>query len=194
MSTAGSLLYLAASTLTGGAIGYVTNVVAVRMLFHPRRPRCLPRTRLCIAGLIPSRKKEIAERLAEAVARYALAGEAGRRLAESLSRRLAEALAGELEERLLTVPLLPRSMARAMAVGVAETLAPRLAAYVEKAYGNVDVAAIVREQLEALDEAEVEEVFRRVAGRELRAIELMGLAIGVVIGFIQGVVGILFLG
>ena len=194
MAAANSLLYLAASTATGGVIGYVTNVLAVRMLFHPRRPRCLPRTGLCIVGLIPARKREIAERLAEAVASYALSGEAGRRIAESLSRRLAETLAGELEERLLAVPLLPRSMARAIAAGAAEALAPRLAAYLERAYESVDVAAIVRGQLESLDEAEVEEVFRRVAGRELRAIELMGLVIGMVIGFLQGLVGLLLLG
>ena len=59
-----SLLYIAASAAVASAIGGVTNYLAIRMLFHPRRElRVLGRRIPFTPGLIPKRQPEIADAL-----------------------------------------------------------------------------------------------------------------------------------
>lgn len=54
-----------------GLVGGVTNHLAIKMLFHPRRPVTLGRWRLPFTpGLIPKRKQEIAASLGAVVADY----------------------------------------------------------------------------------------------------------------------------
>ncbi|HIC99296.1 MAG TPA: DUF445 family protein [Pyrodictiaceae archaeon] len=47
--------------IAGAIIGYITNVVAVKLLFHPQKPvRIGPFT---VQGLIPARIEDIGKRL-----------------------------------------------------------------------------------------------------------------------------------
>jgi uncharacterized membrane protein YheB (UPF0754 family) len=54
------LVYLAPPVL-GAFIGYITNVVAVELLFHPKKPVNIFGFK--IQGLVPARSKEIVERI-----------------------------------------------------------------------------------------------------------------------------------
>lgn len=47
--------------IIGGLIGYITNVVAIKMLFKPYEPIKIPLTNIEIMGLIPKRRAEIAK-------------------------------------------------------------------------------------------------------------------------------------
>lgn len=59
--------------LLGGLIGYVTNYVAIRMLFRPLRPWRLFGFRLPLTpGVIPSRRHELAARMGEMVGSHLL--------------------------------------------------------------------------------------------------------------------------
>lgn len=59
--------------LLGGLIGYVTNYVAIRMLFRPLRPWRLFGLRLPLTpGVIPSRRHELAVRMGEMVGSHLL--------------------------------------------------------------------------------------------------------------------------
>ncbi|TYO98161.1 uncharacterized protein DUF445 [Geothermobacter ehrlichii] len=96
--------------VVGAFIGYLTNSIAIRMLFRPLRPWHLFGVRIPLTpGIIPSRRGELAERLGETVGRHLLtAGDVGRVLArESFQRELrqavAEKVAGFLGRELGTV-------------------------------------------------------------------------------------------
>ncbi len=59
--------------LLGGVIGYVTNYVAIRMLFRPLRPWHLFGIRLPLTpGVIPSRRHDLASRMGEMVGSHLL--------------------------------------------------------------------------------------------------------------------------
>ena len=51
----------------GGVIGYVTNVVAIKLIFRPIKPIKIPLINKEIIGLIPKRKAEIASNIGEIV-------------------------------------------------------------------------------------------------------------------------------
>ena len=194
------------ATIVGGIIGYVTNIVAVRMLFHPEHPVGVGPFK--VQGLIPSRKAEIALRLAEVVANYmrpedvesVLAGafeEGG--IEEYVKEKVAQALRTSRPLRLFSsmspevfdklVESVATSVSRSFsgyARRVGRELAPILAE-------RIDVASIITRRAEEVSLEEVERMFRQVAGPELRRIEIAGLALGATIGFIQGIINYLLL-
>jgi uncharacterized membrane protein YheB (UPF0754 family) len=190
------LVYVAVMGLIGGLIGYVTNVVAVEMLFRPERPRCLYNGRLCVQGLVPARKDEIAERLAVIAARYALSGRARERFTEALSGRVKEAVRDTIMRQLrrMAPPGLPVSaMLSVVADATAEAVTPRLISLFDEASSKIDVAGIVREEFRMMPAGEIERAFKQLAGRELRFIQLAGLVLGLIVGVAEGVFMLVFL-
>lgn len=51
----------------GGGIGYITNVIAIKLIFRPINPIKIPILNIEIIGLIPKRKQEIATNIAQVV-------------------------------------------------------------------------------------------------------------------------------
>ncbi|NOZ89127.1 MAG: DUF445 family protein [Crenarchaeota archaeon] len=194
------LFTVAAFTLVGGAVGYVTNVLAVRMLFRPVNPVCLIPRRLCVQGLLPRRRRELAERLARAVASRLQRGGLLQRYHERLQRALEKLVASMVSEQLsrgragqlLALIGGPQAL-EAIAAAVAAAAAPRLAALVEEAASRIDLEQLIVEEFLSLSVEEMERMFREAAGPELRFIELMGFALGAAIGLVEGILAALLL-
>lgn len=182
----------------GALVGWWTNYVALWLLFRPRRPwRLGPWT---VQGLLPRRRAELAEAVAEVVARELVqqadlrARAAGPELRERVVRaavRVATAvterwLPGFLPEGLRTLVLQRvTAAARAEAGRAAERLLPQV---IDDLLAGVDVRAMVRERLDALDLAELEALVRQVAGRELAYIVRAGAVLGFLVGLVQAAV------
>jgi len=176
----GCLVLAALGALVGGIVGYATNEVALWLLFHPVRRRCLPRLGLCVQGLVPARRRELARRAARLVEGYLSTGRVWRRLEEEM----ADALRGEL------LRAARGSLAGLLLGRRLDALAERLAAIAASAASGlvrrVDVARVVEEELARLEPGEVERLFREMAGRELRFVVYSGLVLGGLVGLLQG--------
>ncbi|PLX82746.1 MAG: DUF445 domain-containing protein [Desulfuromonas sp.] len=104
--------------LLGALIGYVTNYIAIRMLFRPLRPWYLFGIRIPLTpGIIPARRGELARRIGDMVGGHLLtADDVGRALQkEGFRRELQGALRDKLDQfvgRELGPPveLVPREM------------------------------------------------------------------------------------
>jgi len=79
-----ALITYALPPILGAVIGYVTNAIAIKMLFRPLRPvRVLGLTLPFTPGIIPRRRKELAESIGRMVSRELLTEESlGKRLAQ----------------------------------------------------------------------------------------------------------------
>lgn len=100
------LIYLL-PPLLGAFIGYVTNYIAIRMLFRPLRPWRLLGVRLPLTpGIIPAKREELAQKMGEMVGSHLLTAEdVGRALEKKSFRRdlqeaVAEKLGGFLDREL----------------------------------------------------------------------------------------------
>ena len=51
--------------IVGGIIGYITNVIAIKLIFRPIEPIKIPIINKEIIGLIPKRKSEIAQNIGQ---------------------------------------------------------------------------------------------------------------------------------
>jgi len=186
------LLALGLSTIVGALVGYFTNVVAVRLLFRPYRPVRILFLR--VQGLIPSKREEIARRLASIVSSYVSHGDIAEGLKPAITSALRERIRRGLREAI------GDGLLYSIVGGYIDSIASRLADYIASllesfvlrdAAREVDVSEIVARKVSELNPREMEELFKRLAGRELRFIELSGLVLGGVVGLLYGVVSLI---
>lgn len=179
-------------------IGWFTNYLAVKMLFHPRQPLRLPF--LTIQGVFPKRKSALAANLGEVIERELIcAGDIGSLLRDpSLAGKLHTQIDGYVE-KLLTqdltkaVPMAAMFLNGPTLARVKEALVPQLEKFVpellEKASGELeaklDVSRHVRERIENFSMDKLEEVLFAIMRKEFRFIELVGGVLGFVIGVFQ---------
>ena len=99
MTTIHHILPYAIPPLLGAFIGYVTNYIAIRMLFRPLRPWRILGVRLPLTpGIIPSKRFELAEKMGDMVGSHLLTSEdVGRALEKASFRR---ELKGAVAEKL----------------------------------------------------------------------------------------------
>ncbi len=177
-------------------IGWVTNWIAIRMLFWPRRSVGVGRLRW--QGLIPRRQAEIAARTAEVVERELLSQHVIRAEIHRLDLPgyldvYARRLVARLGVRLQRIPLLGRlineGMLGRLEVLVRDTLleevAPMRDKLAEDLERNLQVRQLVEARMAALDLDRLEGIVWRVARKEFRAIEWLGGVLGLIIGLAQ---------
>lgn len=184
--------------IIGGLIGWVTNFVAIRMLFRPKRPvRVLG---IPVQGVLPQRQSELAAVIAQTVENDLLPlGE----LLESLdlraySERIVEDVVAHVDERIQAqIPdIFPPAMKRlvvAFARGMIEREAPRLIdglidRLTKRLESDIHVGDFVRAKVEAFDVSELEAIAIKVARTELRMIEVLGAVLGGLIGLVQAAI------
>ncbi len=181
----------------GALIGWLTNRLAIRMLFRPRRPwRFLG---LTVQGLLPRRRVELADRVAEAIEREFLSLDDIRatlrdpEYRKALGERVEGWLRELFSEKLANGPRLLRAvvgdgLVDRLAAGAAQEVIRHLPGLIEGALGEFerrfDVRQVVRSNIEAVDLGRLEDIVLQLARRELRFIEVLGGVIGFAIGLL----------
>ncbi|MGI9861843.1 DUF445 family protein [Moorella naiadis] len=180
--------------LIGAFIGWLTNVIAIRMLFRPRRPvKILFWT---LQGLIPKRQAEIAANIAGVVDKDLLPWQEVLEqlhtpaLEDRLTTMVVEVARRRLLERLPS--FIPPGLKEAAGRSIEETLRREmpsaireLLAEIGRAPGVFSLGGVVAAKFNKLNLQQVEEIVVEVAGRELRYIEWLGGLLGFLIGLIQ---------
>ncbi|MGJ3244124.1 MAG: DUF445 domain-containing protein [Opitutales bacterium] len=178
-------------------IGWLTNWVAIQMLFHPREPRKV--FGLTLQGLIPRRQQQLAAEAGEIIERELLSrnviGNTLRGLdikpvMEQTARRL---IRDRVAARLLTIPLIG-GFVNEQTIGMLESMAvqeirkeadgiiDRLAKDLEN---HLDIQALVTDRIAAFDLIQLENVVLHVARKEFKTIERLGAVLGFVVGCAQ---------
>ena len=182
--------------LVGGAIGYVTNRLAVKMIFRPIEPRRV--LGVTVQGLIGRRQEEIAVSIGRVVGAHLVFHEdvvaafesldleqlVDRAVARGLEPKIAELRRLPLVGNFLTderVADLRSQFVRAM-VDDKDALFEQLERAIEE---GLDVQDVVTRKVRELRVERLESLILEVAARELRAIELLGGALGALVGLAQ---------
>ncbi len=176
-------------------IGYLTNVVAIKMLFYPREAVSV--LGMEFQGLIPRRQDEIATKVGEIVERELISVNdmvelvSSPEMQEKMLSLISERARSRIEEAIPRIipPNLSRSLADAL-YGMLMKEARTMTGQVVRSAGEhltseIKVQEIVRDRLLAFEVAELEKLVKEVAARELKGIELMGGVLGFLIGLVQ---------
>ncbi len=187
--------------LIGGFIGWVTNMIAIRLLFHPYEPVVV--FGVALQGVIPKRRGEMATQIGKVVAEQLLSMEDlltrfdKNKFYEDLTLQAAVAVEKRVLEKIPSI--VPHSFAKNIAHTIGDMVIKEAPKFISDMEGNVkhklvneiDVAAIITEKINGFDMKELEQLTLELAHKELRTLEVLGGVLGAVIGLFQA--GIVFL-
>ncbi len=186
------LLSILIPVVLGAVIGWFTNWIALKMLFHPRRRRW------GFQGLLPRRQAELARDVGRIVGtelvkvdellapldRLDLAPQLTALLDQALTRKITELRAKPLVGMLLTDGLVQGfrdSILKEVLAAQPQIIANLKAA----ARPHLDVSTLAEQQLASFDLDRLERLINQLASTEFRAIEWWGAVLGGMIGLLQ---------
>ena len=185
-------------TVVGGLIGWITNILAIKLLFRPIKPIKIPVLNIEILGLIPKRKNEIAANIGEVISTELLSMDdilnqaLNNSNGENFNSYIIEKIKNIINEKLNIIPMPFRMMAAPYIVDILNKEVPSAideisADLLVKAKENVDIQKIIEEKINELDLEKLEDIIIKVAKKELKHIEILGLVLGAIIGVLQGI-------
>lgn len=190
------LLY--ALPLIAALTGYITNFIAVKMLFHPRKPINLGF--MTLQGIFPKRQAVLAERLGVIVSQELFSMDDV--TAALNSPEVTQKINGVIESKIdvflneklgKSMPMLGMFLndetkgkikgtlmeeLNAMLPAMLETLGNEVA-------GKLDVAQVVQEKVTNFSSDKLEEILYSIMRKEFTFIEILGGVLGFLIGLIQ---------
>lgn len=184
--------------LIAAAIGWLTNYIAIKMLFHPRQPVNLGF--MTLQGLFPKRKKDIAHKLGDIVAHDLVSVEdLTERLKSEENQALIRQFLDEKLEHFLNTrfrDILPRvsrwlssRALRKIRSMLLEEFMQQLPALVDQIVGKeanaIDIQKIVADKVEAFSSNQLEAMLHSILSKEFRMIEMLGAVLGFFIGCVQ---------
>lgn len=184
----------------GAMIGWVTNIIALRLLFRPMKPVVIPYLNFRIQGLIPKRKLALSRSIGDIVEKELLSRKdiLGQVNYDSMEKEVLSAteriIKGWTEEKLSS--LIPSGIKKMIHDFLTEQVKIELSIHVEaimrdvvnKAWDEVNVSEMVENKMNRLSLERVEQMVIFIASRELKHIEYLGAVLGFVIGIVQAAV------
>ena len=179
-------------------IGWATNFVAIKMLFHPQDPKKI--LGITFQGVFPKRQKQIAERLGELVANELFSIKDVALKIEELSTRpealeeVGKRIEKTIREKLVAAfPMLSMFLSDEMIEKVTKLFQSELEDFLRasaqglaaKMEDSVDVKSLVEEKVRAFSSNKIEELLIGFMEQEFRFIEKIGAVLGFLIGCIQ---------
>ncbi|MBC7889825.1 MAG: DUF445 family protein [Ferruginibacter sp.] len=190
----GSIITILLSAFTG----WVTTWIAIKMLFHPRKPiRFLG---LTIQGIFPKNHRLIAEKLGQVVSRELLSfdeieekvtnPENLKKLRPDIEGHIDNFLRNKLKD---VFPMLSMMMGEKTIVQLKdafleelESLFPILMkSYMNKLQQDLDFEKIVTEKVAGFSSHKLEDILNQITKKEFKFLEVIGGVFGLLIGVVQ---------
>ena len=184
--------------IISGAIGWITNWVAIKMLFRPHKEINFGLFK--IQGLIPKRRAEIGTGIANIIQNELISVkdvisnidrvEFSKRLNDLIDDVLDKNLKKKVKEKF---PLLQMFFSDKVAKDVGNTIKDIVMENQEKIFEifsnyaeeNIDFEVIISDKISNFSLDKLEEIITLLAKKELKHIEVIGAVLGVLIGAIQ---------
>ena len=190
--------------LISGAIGWITNWVAIKMLFRPHKEINFGLFK--IQGLIPKRRAEIGSGIANIIQNELISvkdvisnidrEEFSKRLDSSIDKVLEKNLKAKVKEKF---PVLQMFFTDRMAKDVSNTIKDIIMENQEKIFEifsnyaeeNINFEVIISDKISNFSLDKLEEIITLLAKKELKHIEVIGAILGGLIGVAQYLITLL---
>ena len=192
------LIQLLVIPIISAFIGWFTNWIAIKMLFHPKEPKRI--LGLTFHGIFPKRQKIFAEKLGKMISVEFLSYEdieekiANPKKLEKLMPMIGAHVDNFLKNKLSdempflslfigdkTIKSLKKTFMQEL-----EILFPRLMkSYAGHLQEELDLEKIVTEKVSAFSSDKLEDILYQIMSKEFRFVEILGGIIGFIIGIVQ---------
>lgn len=188
--------------LISGFIGWVTNWIAIKMLFHPREPINL--FGLTIQGIFPKNQSQFAQKLGKLVSGEFLSfsdieqkiSEPGniQKMMPLIEQHVDTFLNKRLSEQLPMISMFlgDKTIAKLKATFMQEieTILPAvMRSYAGELRTDLDLEGIITEKVSRFSSDRLEELLYQIMAKEFRFVEWVGAFIGLLIGLLQVALG-----
>ena len=200
MNITGAVITILLAAFTG----WVTTWIAIKMLFHPRKPiRFLG---LPIQGIFPKNQRLIAEKLGQVVSKELLSfdeieekvtnPENLQKLRPDIEAHIDHFLRNKLKD---VFPMLSMMMGEKTILQLKdafllelESLFPVLMkSYMNKLQHDLDLEKIVTEKVAGFSSGKLEDILNQITKKEFKFLEIIGGVFGLIIGLAQVLVAFL---
>jgi uncharacterized membrane protein YheB (UPF0754 family) len=184
--------------LISAFIGWVTNWVAIKMLFHPRQPKKI--LGITFQGIFPKRQKQFAEKLGKLVSAEFLSfddieqkisnPDNLKKIMPMIENHVDDFLRNKLSNEMPVISMfigdktiikLKESFMKEI-----EILFPMvMKKYAANLKDELDLEKIVIEKVSGFSSDKLEEVLQQIMSKEFRFVEIIGAVIGFIIGLVQ---------
>lgn len=184
--------------IIGALIGWITNYIAIKMLFRPYKEINFGLFK--IQGLLPKRKHEIGKGIAEVVEKELFSLEditsriSGDGIEFKLGKLIDELLGDKLKEEILRLfPMASlflndsilekiKNVIKTSILKNKEEVIKIFASYLQE---SIDIKEIIVEKVDGFSLEKIEEIICELAKKELKHIEVIGAFLGAMIGLVQ---------
>ena len=184
--------------LISAFIGWFTNWIAIKMLFHPRLP--VKVLGITFQGIFPKRQVQFAQKLGKLVSEELLSfkdieakitdGSNVKALMPIVETHIDNFLRNKLatEMPIISMFIGDKTIEQLKSVFMKEleSLFPvLLTSYMEKLKHELDLEAIVTEKVSNFSSDKLEEILQAIMSKEFKFIEIIGAVLGFLIGILQ---------
>ncbi len=179
-------------------IGWFTNWVALKMLFHPRQPKKV--LGITFQGIFPKKQQQFAEKLGKLVSQELLSfkdiekkvtdPENVKQLMPMIDGHIDHFLRIKLAQEMPMIGMLigDKTIAQLKAVFTAELeiLFPQIMnSYINRLQSELDLERIVMDKVSSFSSDKLEETLRAIMFKEFRFVGVLGAVLGFIIGLVQ---------
>ena len=186
--------------IVGALIGWLTNIIAIKLIFRPLNPITIPVINFSIQGLIPKRREEMAKSIGDVIEDELLSmheiidklikEENISQIIFILKRKINDIVSEKLPS---IIPSTFKNMIYSYIDDLVENEGENIIKdlsqkIVDKATEEISLSEIVQEKINSFELDKIEKIVISVAKKELKHIEVLGGILGLLIGLFQGLV------
>jgi len=179
-------------------IGWFTNWIAIKMLFHPKEPKKI--LGITIQGIFPKRQQQFAEKLGKLVSQELLSfadieeklvhSDNIKKLMPVVEEHIDQFLRQKLAEEMPMISMFIGENTIKQLKGIfmkeLETLFPLIMQrYMGHLQQELDLEKIVIQKVSSFSSDKLEEILQSILSKEFRFVELIGAVLGFIIGLLQ---------
>lgn len=187
-------------TIIGAIIGWITNVLAIKMLFRPAKAFRIPVLNISIQGLIPKRRNEISKSIGEIVEKELISITdimenflTEENKSEAIDTIKAKIIAS-IDKKIPT--LIPASIKKKIFEYIGEQIETDgksvlnnvIHDFTEKTIEQTKISKMVEKKIDEFELDKIESIILEVSKKELKHIEVLGGVLGAAIGLLQGII------
>lgn len=191
-------IWLVLIPLISAFIGWFTNWIAIKMLFHPREPKKI--LGMTFHGIFPKRQQQFAEKLGKLVSQELLSfsdieqkitrPENIKKIMPSIEAHIDNFLRNKLSEVFPVISIFigdkTINQLKEVFINELETIFPTtLKSYMGTLQQDLDLEKIVVEKVAAFSSDKLEAILYQIMAKEFRFVEIIGAVLGFVIGLLQ---------
>ena len=183
--------------IAGLIIGWLTNYLAIKMLFHPKKP--LKLGLITLQGVFPKRQKALGEKLGEVVSKELVSTDdildkvTDQAKGDDMKKVLEEKVEKGLKNLLAGIPMASMFVDDSLLAKARDLILKEfqegIEEWMEKLKGRLrdglDISGIVEEKVSKFSSDKLEEVLFEILRKEFKFIELAGAVLGFLIGCAQ---------